>query len=82
MQIKAIIFDKALIIILIEYSNYSNIFSAKIIEKFSRYTRINDHIIELEKDKQSLFKLIYSLDLVELEMLKIYIEIKLANSFI
>lgn len=48
----------------------------------SMHIRMNDYRIELEKGKQSLFGPIYSLDSVELEMLKIYIEIKLVNGFI
>ena len=41
-----------------------------------------EYIIELEKDKQTIFRLIYSLRLVELETLKTYIKTNLANSFI
>ena len=67
---------------MVEYSDYSNIFSAKNIPKLLKYTKKNDYTIELEKSKQSIFKPIQSLDPVELEMLKIYIETKLANSFI
>lgn len=37
-------------------------------------TRINKYVIELEKDKQPLYRPIYSLGLVELETLKTYIE--------
>ena len=43
---------------------------------------INNNIIKLEEDKQPLFGLIYSLRLVKLEILKIYIKINLANGFI
>ena len=45
-------------------------------------TRINKHAIKLEKDKQPLFRPIYSLELVELEILKTYIKTNLANGFI
>ena len=45
-------------------------------------TRMNEHAIKLEKGKQPLFEPIYSLGLVELETLKTYIEINLANDFI
>ena len=48
----------------------------------SKYTRINDHIIKLEKVKQLSFSLIYSLEPVELEILKTYIKTNLANDFI
>ena len=62
--------------------NYSNIFLAENLAEISKYTRINDHAIELKKSKQPSFKLIYSLELVELETLKMYIMINLANGFI
>ena len=65
-----------------EYSDYSNIFSAKYVAELLEYTGINDHAIELEENKQPLFSPIYSLDSVELETLKTYIETNLANSFI
>ena len=45
-------------------------------------TRINEHAIKLEESKQPLFKSIYSLGPVELEILKTYIETNLANGFI
>ena len=43
---------------------------------------MNEHIIELEEDKQPFFWPIYSLGQVELEKLKIYIKTNLANGFI
>ena len=43
---------------------------------------MNKHAIKLEEGKQPLFGPIYSLDLVELEILKTYIKTNLANSFI
>lgn len=46
------------------------------------YIEMNDYAIELEKDKQPLFRPIYSQKLVELETLKTYIETSLANNFI
>ena len=45
-------------------------------------TGINKYTIKLEESKQLLFELIYCLRLVELEILKTYIKINLANSFI
>ena len=52
--------------------------AAKLLESLG----INEYAIKLEKGKQPLFKLIYSLELVELEMVKIYIKTNLANGFI
>ena len=43
---------------------------------------MNEHAIELEEGKQPSFGSIYNLGSVELKMLKTYIEINLANSFI
>ena len=45
-------------------------------------TGINEHTIKLKKDKQLFFESIYSLELIELEILKTYIKTNLANSFI
>ena len=43
---------------------------------------MNEHAIKLEEDKQPLFRPIYSLKLVKLETLKIYIKTNLSNGFI
>lgn len=50
--------------------------------KLSKHNKINNHTITLEKNKQPLFNLIYSLQLIELETLKIYIKTNLANNLI
>ena len=81
-QVKALLFDKAPTKVLAEYSNYNNFFSAENTAELSENTKINEHVIKLEEGKQPLFGLIYSLELVELEILKIYIEINLTNGFI
>lgn len=52
------------------------------INKIPKYIRINTHAIKLLGGQQPLHKPIYSLKLVELEALKAYIKIYLANSFI
>ena len=52
------------------------------ITKLLEYIKINNYAIKLKKSKQLLFRLIYSLELVELKILKIYIKINLANGFI
>ena len=81
-QIRALLFDKALTEIPAEYSNYSNVFSAENTVELPENTRINEHAIELEENKQPPFGPIYSLRLIELEILKTYIKTNLANSFI
>ena len=65
-----------------EYSNFSDVFSSNSVVELPEYTKINNHLINLLDNKQPLYSSIYSLELVELEMLKIYIETNLASSFI
>ena len=60
-QVRALIFNKIPTIVLAEYFNYSNVFSAKYMAKLPENTRINEHAIELEKGKQPPFGPIYSL---------------------
>ena len=81
-QIGALLFNKALTKVLVEYSDYSNIFSVKNAAELSENNRMNEYAIELEDVKQPLFRPIYSLGPVELKTLKIYIESNLANCFI
>ena len=81
-QVGVLLFDEAFTKVLVEYSDYNNVFSAEYTAKFSENTRINEYIIKLEEGKQPLFGLIYSLGPVELEILKTYIKTNLANKFI
>ena len=80
--VRALIFNKASAEILAEYSDYNNVFSIENIVELPKHTEIKDHTIELKEDKQPLFGPIYNLEYVELEILKIYIETKLAINFI
>ena len=66
----------------IKYSNFSNVFSLDSAVELPEYIGINDHLINLLDDKQLPYGSIYSLGLVELEMLKTYIKVNLANGFI
>lgn len=50
--------------------------------KQKEYIGINDYFIDLADNKQLFYGLIYNLKLVEVEILKTYIEINLANEFI
>ena len=81
-QVGALLFDKAPTEVLAEYSNYSNVFSAKNVAELLENTGMNKHAIKLKKSKQPSFGPIYSLGSVKLETLKTYIETNLANSFI
>ena len=57
-------------------------FSKDLVIELLEYTRISNHTIDLIKGHQLSYKLIYSLGLVKLKILKTYIETNLANSFI
>ena len=65
-----------------KYANFADVFSPKLATKLPKYIKINDYAIELVDDWQPPYSLIYSLGLVELETLKVYIEKNLANGFI
>ena len=81
-QVGVLLFDKAFIEVLTEYSDYSNVFSAENAVKLLENTGINKYAIELEKGKQLAFGPIYSLEPIELETLKTYIKTNPANGFI
>ena len=68
--------------IFIKYFNLLDVFSSDLTVKFLEYTRIHDHSIDLLKDKQPPYGLIYSLGPVKLEILKTYIKANLASGFI
>ena len=65
-----------------QYLKFLNIFLEKKASVLPKAIDLNQYTIKLEKSQQLPYKLIYSLNLVELEMLKIYIKINFANSFI
>ena len=68
--------------ILTEYSDFSDVFLKEKALILSEATELNQHAIKLQKGQQPPYGPIYSLGLVELKMLKTYIEINLANGFI
>ena len=80
--VRALLFDKASTAVLVEYSDYSNVFSAENAAKLLENIEINEHTIKLEKGKQPFFRPIYSLGQVKLKTLKTYIKTNLANGFI
>ena len=65
-----------------KYSDFFNVFSSDFVAELPEYTGINDHFINLLDNKQPPYRPIYSLGLVELEILKTYIEANLASGFI
>ena len=81
-QVRALLFDRALTEVPTEYSDYSNVFLVENAAKLPENTGMNEHAIKLEEGKQLSFGLIYSLGPIELETLKTYIKINLANGSI
>ena len=81
-QIRLLKANKASITISAKYFNYTNVFSLELIVELPEHIGINNHTIKLEKGKLLSYSPIYSLRLVELEMLKAYIKTNLANNFI
>lgn len=81
-QIAALQWDKAPTKVLPKYKDYADIFFSNLLIELPKNTGINDHAIKLVEDKNLLYELIYALSLVELEILKIYIEIYLKTGFI
>ena len=81
-QVGALLFNKAPTEVPVEYSDYSDVFSAENVAELPENTGMNEHVIKLEEGKQPPFGPIYSLGPVELETLKTYIKTNLANGFI
>ena len=82
-QISGLIPKKALTKLSAEYSDFADIFSLDLASELLEHTRINKHAIKLVNGfQQPSYKPIYSLELIELEILKAYIETNLVNGFI
>ena len=79
-QIALLIIEK--FTVLAEYHDFTNVFTKKFAKMLLEWAGINKHAIKLENSKQPLYGPIYSLSLVELKTLKIYIKINLANGLI
>lgn len=65
-----------------EYVDYTDMFLPKAVAKLLKYIRIKKYFIHLEEGKQPPYGPIYSLELVELKTLKVYIKTNLKNAFI
>ena len=50
-QVRTLIFNEAPTEVLVEYSNYSNVFSAENVAELLEHIRMNEHAIKLGKDK-------------------------------
>ena len=74
--------DEATTKVLSKYADFADVFFPKSATKLLKYMRINNHAIELVDDWKPLYGPIYSLNLMELETLKAYIDNNLTNGFI
>ena len=74
--------DKAPTKILPEYPDYADVFSPDLVIELTKNTGISEHAIELVQDKQPSYGPIYSVGLMELETLKVYMETTLKSGFI
>ena len=82
-QVSSLIAKEAPTKVLAEYSDFVDVFSSNLASELLEHSGINDHTIELIDSCQQLpYRPIYSLEPVELETLKAYIETNLANEFI
>ena len=81
-QVSGLIAKEALTKVLAEYSNFADVFPLDLTSELPEYTGINNHAIELVDGQQPPYGPIYSLGVVELETLKVYIETNLTNRFI
>ena len=68
--------------ILDKYLDFTNFFLEEKALVLPECTKLNKHVIDLEKGKQLPYKPIYSLDPMELETLKTYIKTHLKTVFI
>ena len=81
-QIASMIAEKAFTKVSTKYLDFADIFLSNLASKLPKHTGINNHAIKLVNGQQPPYGPIYSLGPVELETLKAYIKINLANRFI
>lgn len=65
--------DKGFTKVFSKYANFVVIFLLKLIAELLKYVGINNHTIRLIDDKYPLYGLIYNLELVKLEIFKLFI---------
>lgn len=81
-QIAYLKVDKAFIKVSSKYTHFADVFLPKLVVKLPKHMMINNHAIEFIDDWQPHYGLIYSLGLMEFEILKTYINNNLVNGFI
>ena len=74
--------DEASSKFLSKYPKFVDVFSPNLGANFPKHTEINNYATEFLNNQQPSYVLIYSLGLVELEILEAYIENNLVNNFI
>ena len=79
-QITFLLVEK--VIILAKYLDCPKIFLKVLAKVLLEKTGANEHTIKLEQNKQPLYRPIYILELIKLEIYKTYIKTNLVNSFI
>lgn len=81
-QVKLLITDKLFVKVLSKYLDYNDIFSFDLVIRQFENSSMNEYTIELVKGKYPPYKPIYSLEPIELEILKSYIQTHLKIGFI
>lgn len=81
-QIALLKVDKAPTTISLEYFDFADVFSLEQVVDLSEYMGFQNQAIDLVDYKQPSYGSMYSLERVELEILKAYIKTYLTNSFI
>ena len=81
-QIAGLIAKKAPTKVSTKYSDFENVFSLYLASQLPKHTGINNYTIKLVNSWQPTYGSIYSLEQVELEIFKAYIETNLADGFI
>ena len=81
-QVCGLLAEEAPTKILVEYSDFADVFSADLASKLPEHTGINNHAIKLVDVQQPPYGPIYSLGAVELETLKAYLKTNMTNRFI
>ena len=74
--------EEALTKVPAKYLDFADVFFPDLASELPEHTGINDYAIKLVDGQQPPYGPIYSLRPVELETLKTYIEVNLANGFI
>lgn len=73
-QLVSFLINNTFIVVFSKYADFANIFSLRFTAKLSKHTKITNYLIDLVDDQQPFYEPIYSLEPIELENLKIYIE--------